>query len=71
VYVHLIVTDNKLKLAHPITFQFIRLWFGYYVVNYSFFSSIKYILLVNFSRRYIAGSESEGHFELINKAYSM
>jgi hypothetical protein len=41
VYVHLILTDNKLKLAHPITFQFIRLWFGYYVVNYSFFSSIK------------------------------
>ena len=25
VYVHLILTDNKLKLVHPITFQFIRL----------------------------------------------
>jgi hypothetical protein len=45
VYVHLIPTDNKLKLVHPITFQFIRLLFGQYVVNYSFFSSNKFYWL--------------------------
>jgi hypothetical protein len=61
VYVHLFLTNNTLKLAAhyvPIMVANISLLPCQNIVGF-------------FLCRYIAGSESEGHFELINKAYSM